>query len=320
MDKVATIVLPVFGLIGVGYVVSWSRILDDTRGEALSDFVFVVAIPLLILRILATADFAGTSAWRLWLVFFSAFALSWVSGTILIRLLFARDARAGLVAGLAASYGNTTLVGIPLVLAAFGTAGAVPMALIVAVQLPAVMTVVALLMRRAARRDGVDTVFTGRSATAAAVAKTVLFNPIVIGLAAGGLWRLSGEPFTGLPADLISRLADVAGTLALFAMGMGLRRYGIRHNVGAGLVLTTVKLLVMPALVLLLARAIDLPPVATRVMIIAAACPTGVTPFLVAGQFRTGEALASNTITVSTILAVVSVAFWLHAVDWLPAL
>ncbi len=320
MDKVATIVFPVFGLIGVGYLISWSRILDDSRGEALSDFVFVVAIPLLILRILATADFAGTSAWRLWLVFFSAFALSWALGTILIRQLFARDARAGLVAGLAASYGNTTLVGIPLVLAAYGTAGAVPMALIVAVQLPAVMTVVALLMRRAERRDGVDTADTGRPTMAAAVAKTVLFNPIVIGLAAGGLWRLSGVPFAGLPADLISRLADVAGTLALFAMGMSLRRYGVRRNVGAGLVLTLVKLLVMPALVLLLARAIDLPPVAARVMVIAAACPTGVTPFLVAGQFRTGEALASNTITVSTILAVASVAFWLHAVDWLLAL
>jgi len=320
LDKVATIVFPVFGLIGVGYLISWSRILDDSRGEALSDFVFVVAIPLLILRILATADFAGTSAWRLWLVFFSAFALSWALGTILIRQLFARDARAGLVAGLAASYGNTTLVGIPLVLAAYGTAGAVPMALIVAVQLPAVMTVVALLMRRAERRDGVDTADTGRPTIAAAVAKTVLFNPIVIGLAAGGLWRLSGVPFAGLPADLISRLADVAGTLALFAMGMSLRRYGVRRNVGAGLVLTLVKLLVMPALVLLLARAIDLPPVAARVMVIAAACPTGVTPFLVAGQFRTGEALASNTITVSTILAVASVAFWLHAVDWLLAL
>jgi len=320
MDKVATIVFPVFGLIGVGYLISWSRILDDSRGEALSDFVFVVAIPLLILRILATADFAGTSAWRLWLVFFSAFALSWALGTILIRQLFARDARAGLVAGLAASYGNTTLVGIPLVLAAYGTAGAVPMALIVAVQLPAVMTVVALLMRRAERRDDVDTADTGRPTIAAAVAKTVLFNPIVIGLAAGGLWRLSGVPFAGLPADLISRLADVAGTLALFAMGMSLRRYGVRRNVGAGLVLTLVKLLVMPALVLLLARAIDLPPVAARVMVIAAACPTGVTPFLVAGQFRTGEALASNTITVSTILAVASVAFWLHAVDWLLAL
>ena len=45
-------------------------------------------------------------------------------------------------------------------------------------------------------------------------------------------------------------------------------------------------------------------------------CPTGVTPFLVAGRFRTGEGLASTTITISTVLAVVSVTFWLHVVQW----
>jgi hypothetical protein len=42
-----------------------------------------------------------------------------------------------------------------------------------------------------------------------------------------------------------------------------------------------------------------------------------VTPFLVAGRFRTGEGLASTTITMSTVLAVLSVALWLKVVDWL---
>ena len=115
---------------------------------------FVVAIPFLIFRIVATADFSGISAWRLWLAFFAAFAVSWAAGTFLIRRLFGRDARAGLVAGLAAGYGNTTLIGIPLALAAFGADGSVPMALIIAVQLPIMMAAVALLMVRAERQDG----------------------------------------------------------------------------------------------------------------------------------------------------------------------
>jgi len=45
-------------------------------------------------------------------------------------------------------------------------------------------------------------------------------------------------------------------------------------------------------------------------------CPTGVTPYLVAGRFKTGWAFASDAITLSTILAVASVAFWLRAVEW----
>jgi len=41
-----------------------------------------------------------------------------------------------------------------------------------------------------------------------------------------------------------------------------------------------------------------------------------VTPYLVAGRFKTGWAFASDAITLSTILAVASVAFWLRAVEW----
>ena len=311
MDLIGTVIFPVFGLIAVGYAVARLRILDDTRSEALSEFVFVIAIPLLILRILATADFSGTSAWRLWLPFFAAFAVCWVAGMIVIRTLFGRDERAGLVAGLSASYGNTTLVGIPLVLAAFGNEGSVPMALIIAVQFPIIMTAVALWMARIERRDEVGA---GGLSVLRNLMLTLVRNPIMIGLAVGTLWRVSGIPYAGAPAVLIGRLADVTSTLALFAMGMSLSRYGIHGNIRAAVVLSSLKLLVMPALAWGLAFLIGLPPLATKVAVVAAACPTGVTPFLVAGRFKTGEGLASNVLTVSTVLAVVTITVWLHLV------
>ena len=317
MTDILAIVLPVFGLIGIGAAIAWTKVLSHSAGDALSEFVFVVAIPLLIFRIVATADFSGISAWRLWLAFFAAFAVSWAVGTLLTRRLFGRDARAGLVAGLAAGYGNTTLIGLPLAIAAFGADGSVPMALIIAVQLPIMMTVVALLMVRAERLDGIGSGPANPSAVAQSIVENLLANPIVIGMVAGVAWRLSGIVLSGLVADLVNRLADVASTLALFAMGMTLRKYGVRGRVIAGLVLTFLKLMLMPAVVLALALLVGLPSFAAKVVVIAAACPTGVTPFLVAGRFRTGEGLASTTITISTILAVVSVAFWLRVVEWL---
>ena len=50
------VVLPVFGLIGLGYLARWSRLLRETTGEGLSDFVFVLAVPCLLFRTLAKAD------------------------------------------------------------------------------------------------------------------------------------------------------------------------------------------------------------------------------------------------------------------------
>jgi predicted permease len=54
-----------------------------------------------------------------------------------------------------------------------------------------------------------------------------------------------------------------------------------------------------------------------KAIVIAAACPTGVNAYLVATRFNTGQALASSAITLTTAIAVVTVAFWLHVVAWL---
>ncbi len=59
MDQILTIVIPVFGLIGLGYAAAWTRILGQAASDALSEFVFVIAIPVLVFRIMANADLSG---------------------------------------------------------------------------------------------------------------------------------------------------------------------------------------------------------------------------------------------------------------------
>ncbi|MEQ8701862.1 MAG: AEC family transporter [Bauldia litoralis] len=316
--QIVNIVLPVFGLIAIGYGVAWSRLLDRTVGEALADFVFVIAIPMLIFRTIATADFSGAEPWRIWLPYFAALAVMWAIGDLLIRKLFGRDARAGLVGGVSASYSNTVLVGIPLIIAAYGNDGAVAIALIVAVHMPSLMVASAILIVRAERRDGVSEPGGGARVIVRTVVVNLVTNPIIIGLVLGLLWRLIDLPYEGLPATLINRLADVAATLALFAMGMSLRKYGMRRNIPAGIALSVVKLILMPGLVLLFARyVVPMPPVWVKVAVVAAACPTGVNAYLLASRFRTGEALASNTISISTAFAVAIVTLWMTVLEWL---
>jgi predicted permease len=318
MEQMVGVVLPVFGLIAIGYAVAGLQLLRKESGEALADFVFAVAIPLLIFRTLALADFSGASPWLMWIPFFAVFAMNWALGDVLIRRLFGRDARAGLVGGISSAYGNTVLLGIPLTLAAYGGDGVVPMALIVAVHLPVMMVVSSVLIERALRRDGVSEGHLDAKTRARNVLFTLVRSPIIIGMLAGAGWHGFGLPFTGLPAVLAGRLADIASTLALFAMGMGLWRYGVRGNIRAGLLLSALKLLVQPALVLLLVRTIaPMPPSWARIAVLAAACPTGVNAYLVAARFKTGEALASNAISLSTALAVLTISFWIQVVGWL---
>jgi predicted permease len=317
MGNILDIVLPVFGLIGIGYGIGVVRLLPENTDQSLADFVFTIAIPLLIFRTVATADFSGGSAPELWAAYYIGFTITWIAGSLVIRRLFGRDARAGLVAGVSAAYSNALLVGIPLIIAAYGEEGAAAISLLIAVHLPILMTVSAILIERAQVIDGVAESAAHVGVVARGIARNLALNPIVIGLFAGILWRLTGLPISGPGGAVINRLADVAATLALFSVGMNLRKYGVSGHVAPALALAFLKLVLMPAIVLVVVRhVIVLPTVWANAMVIAAACPTGVNAWLVASRFKTGQALASNSITLTTGLAVVTTSLWLHVLEW----
>jgi malonate transporter len=146
--------------------------------------------------------------------------------------------------------------------------------------------------------------------------KRIAVNPLIYGILGGLLWRAGGIPLPALPARLVGSLADIAGPIALFSMGLSLSRFGISGNVKPALVLSAVKLILMPAVTLGLAWLIGLPPLTAKVAVAAAALPSGVNSYLIASQFGTGQALASNQMTIATACAVATTAFWLTAATW----
>jgi predicted permease len=82
------------------------------------------------------------------------------------------------------------------------------------------------------------------------------------------------------------------------------------------LAISVLKLVAMPLLVFAATRWVfPLPPLWAKAMVLASACPTGVNTYLIATRFRTGEALSSNAITLTTALAVVTITIWLQILD-----
>ncbi len=309
---VAGLVLPVFGLIGLGYLISWFKILSQESGEALSDFVFTVAIPVLIFRTLATADLPAISPWPLWLSYFAGVAMVWTLADLSVRKLFGRDARAGVVAGISAGYSNLVLVGIPMVYAAFGDAGTVPLFILISIHLPVMMSVSTISISRVEKTGNGDPAGASAIDLAKNILRNLLFNPIILGIIAGGIWRFAGLPISGLPKTLIDQLAVTAAPCALFSLGMALRRYGIGGNLAPAMILSGLKVFLLPLVVWLIATtATDLPPLWVAVATVGAACPAGINAYLIANRFRTGHALASNTITLTTLVSVVTMTAWL---------
>ncbi len=290
--------------------------LSKETGEGLINFVFKVAVPILIFCTIATADLSGGDAWSLWAAYFIGVVVAWSMGTIIIRRVFKRDARAGVVAGVSSAFSNAMLIGISMVLAAYGEAGASAVFVLLSVHLPIMMLAGTLLQERALKTDGLKAGKTSIKEILKKVGTSLVKNPIIIGILAGGFWYLLDLPVVGVPKILLERIGSVASTLALFAMGMSLHSYQISGNILPALVLSAIKLMVLPSVVLLTTLYVfPLSPIWVKAIVITAACPAGVNTFIIASYFKTGQALASNTITISTAISVVSVAFWLLVLE-----
>lgn len=312
VSPVIETILFVFGLVALGYLVGLSGYLKIQVGDALTEFAIGVALPLLLFRTMAGADFHGSAPWALWGAYFVAASLTWLAGHVVMTRMFGRDAQEGVVGGVATAYSNLVLLGIPFMLGAYGDAGFEVLSLLIAIHMPAMtMASIILFDMFGHRKNGT---MSGGEIMRAFI-RRVLPNSLMIGILAGVLWRLTGFQLPHVVDRLIDSLADIAGPLALFAMGLGLRKFSVTGNILPAAILSFFKLFLMPALALCAALLFDLPPMTAKVAVVAAALPSGVNSYLLAVQFGTGQSLASSQMTIATAFAALTTAFWLTVAE-----
>src|SRR5690554_2340205 len=139
MSPVAETIAFVFGLVGLGYAAGWAGLLKPQVDRALTDFAVVFAVPALLFRTMIGIDFHGAAPWALWLAYFSAIPLVWLCGHLAATRIFRREKAVGVVAGVASSFSNLLLLGIPFILGVFGQPGIEVLSLLLAVHLPVMM-------------------------------------------------------------------------------------------------------------------------------------------------------------------------------------
>jgi len=306
MSVLTETILFVFGLVAFGYLSGAVGYLKIEVGDALTSFATGIALPLLLFRTMAVAEFHGSAPWALWAAYFSAVVVAWTAGHLTTTRIFGRNSQAGVVGGVATAFSNLVLLGIPFITSVYGQDGFEILSLIVSVHLPTMILASMIMFEAFGERGRHSSVF----AVAWLFVKRLLTNPLVVGILVGLLWRVTDLPLSGLLQRFVDALASIAGPLALFAMGLSLRKFGISGNVKAAFSLSLLKLFLMPAVALGMAWLLHLPPLAAQVAVAAAALPSGVNSYLIAMQLGTGQALASNQMTIATALAALTTGAW----------
>lgn len=302
--RISELVLPLFGVIGLGYAIAWFGLLKDSTAEGVSDYVYTVAVPLLIFRTLAEAKLPEALPWTYWAAYFSGAFFAWIVVQTISAKIFARPMRDAIVHGFASGQSNIVLVGIPLVLSAFGEPGAVPLFLLIAVNLPIMMTIASLLIEGSG--GGIS-----REALLR-LGKSFATNLVLIGFLAGLAARLLNVAPGGTLKAVIELVAASALPCALFAMGLSLKRYGIKGDFKLSAIITAMKLFVHPLVVFLMTRyVLAMPPVFAGVAVVFAAMPSGINSYLMAERYRAGIPATAGAVSLSTALSVLSISFWL---------
>ena len=311
MDAILTTVLPVFGMIVLGYGFARANIVDATAARGITQFVFNVAIPALLFRTVATMEAQEAAPWGLWLVFFGGLAVTWIVTALVSRQAASLSPSGGAAASMAAGFGNLALLGTPLALAHFGTTAAVPLGMILSVHAP-ILWFAATMHRELARHSsGFSLARTGRE-----LFLSLATNAIVLALIAGSLWRLTGLGLHPVPARMLEMLSDASVPTALFALGLSLAGYSLRGQWGGMFALIGLKMVLMPVLVFIAVRyLVALPPLWTKIAVLFAAMPTGANAFLFAQRNDEAVPAVSGAIALGTGLAAISASILLYLMD-----
>ena len=125
------IIAPVFGVVFIGYVAARLGWLSKTSAEGIGAFVFNFAIPAMLFRAMATRAMPEAIDWSFLIAYFGGAYLAWALGMVISRQGFRRDFAEAAVAGMGGAFGNTVMLGVPLVLMTYGEAGMLPAFLII---------------------------------------------------------------------------------------------------------------------------------------------------------------------------------------------
>jgi predicted permease len=307
LETVFNVAAPLFGIGLLGYLAARIGWFSDEAAGGLARFVFDFAVPLMLVRVLSQAELPDTFPWPLLVAFYGPAAALYAFGILVSGHVFDRDLTGRTISGFSCSFGNAVLLALPLALLTLGDAGMVPFLILLAVHGLAYFTATTVLLEYARRQDR------PLNQLPAGIARGLVTNPIILGLAVGVLMNLVGLSLPG-PLDRTLEYMQAAVTpCALFSLGAALTQCRIAGGLGEPLFAVAVKTLLMPVLVWSLAvHVFALPSAWSRAAILLAAMPTGVNVYLFAVRYAAAKELATTTVFLSTAFSLLSVSVVLY--------
>jgi len=307
MIQILTIIAPLFLIIFCAAAVQRWRGLSDSWINILNNYGLNVGLPVLIFASLAKTRFSFSAEAPL-LLANSCFMVGTFCCAVITGKLLQLKRQMSLTIVLSLMFSNVAYLGIPLLTQIYGSSCVPTASLVVAVQIFWVFTLGVGYLDYVRRSSG--------SRIAADIGWGLIKNPLFLSVLMG-----IGVASTGIPIpELLMRTIDMISAsvtptvLIVIGLFIGKSTIGKLSDWTPIFLFSLGTLIVMPALFYCFLALLGYDPRAFHISILQAAMPLAITPFALAEKYGLHREFIARSIVLSTILAVVSIPWW---VSWM---
>ena len=305
MQALLDVILPVFLVIGFGYVATWRGVFTQTGIDALMKFSQNFAIPCLLFSAIANLDLGASLDTRLLASFYVGAAAGFAVGTAGAFYIFKRNIEDSIAIGFCCLFSNSVLLGLAINERAYGPEALAGAYTIIALHSPFCYGLGITAMEIARNRGGSPLVM------ARGVARAMFRNVLVLAIIAGFVVNLAQIPLPGVLRDGLDLVIRAALPTALFALGGVLIQYKPEGDARIIAMVCAVSLLLHPAITFGLGTALAVPADTFKPGVLTAAMAPGVNGYIFANMYGRAKRVAATSVLVATGLTILTAWMWL---------
>lgn len=305
MEALVEVILPIFLVLGFGYVVRWRGGITDDQVTGLMRFAQGFGLPCLLFRAISTLNLGQSFDIRLLFSFYTGALTSFVIALLAAHFLFRRAWEDSVAIGFAALFSNGLLLGLPITQRAYGDQALTGNFTVLAFHSPFCYGVGITVMEVVRHRGR------GFWKTARQVLRSMFSNSLVLGITLGFIVNLTHLPVPRVAGEALDMLAKSAVPVALFGLGGVLYRYRPEGDFRIIAMVCACSLLLHPAITYTLSRSLGVSVPYLRSGVVMAAMAPGVNSYLFADMYGVGRRVAASSLLLATAATVLTAWFWL---------
>lgn len=293
-------VIPIFCYMLVGYFAKWRKIVPEPVYSEISRLAFAVLLPFAMFSNIYSADLSGA---------FSPKLLAYVLGsnTVLFILSMAYcfrkvpdPRRRGLyIQNVYRS--NIVIIGLVLAQSLMGSESVASMSIVATFLVPLynAFAIIALELCR------------GGQVNVKSLLVSICKNPLIVGAAAGLLFVALGIELPTSVESAISQLGSTASIITMVALGATFEFRSLRRNVRVLTVLTVIRLVLAPAVLILAALALGFRGDELAIIMLCAASPIATSVYPMALVYDSDHDLSGQVVVTTSFFCCFTLFLWI---------